>query len=94
MGWSPLQHHHHTHISTQRIFYLRALLFSLAGAAMIGQAGRMIYQGVFQPQSVYIPNTVDLLFDWATLAILGLCLLCYTFYIILSRKTSASHVKQ
>jgi DNA-directed RNA polymerase subunit RPC12/RpoP len=38
---------------------------------MIGQGSRMIYQGLFQPGSVYSPNTFDLFFDWATLSICG-----------------------
>ncbi len=41
---------------------------------MVAHGLRMIYQGVFQPGTLYQPNTFDLYFDWLTLVILG-CLL-------------------
>lgn len=72
-------------------FYARIILFTLSGAIMIGHGTRMIYQGLFQPGSLYAPNTFDLFFDWLTLAILGCCILwcalslCYHGF---SKKTS------
>ena len=78
--------HRQVRVLSSRWFFLRVMMFSLAGAAMIGQAGRMIYQGVFCPASVYAPNTVDLWFDWATLGALGIGVLAYTFYSMFHRR--------
>jgi hypothetical protein len=48
-----------------------------AGTASIAQAGRMIFQGVFVPGSVYAPNLFDVFFDWTMLALLGAIPLAY-----------------
>ena len=53
-------------------FFLKTSIFILSGALMIAHASRMIFQGVFSPGSVYVPNTFDLFFDWATLLLLGI----------------------
>jgi hypothetical protein len=45
---------------------------------MIGHGARMIYQGIFCVQSIYVPNSFDIFFDWSTLMILGLLVLFYT----------------
>ncbi len=53
-------------------------LFILSGSIMIGHGTRMMYQGLFQPQSYYpapTPNTIDFYFDWFTLALLGFIIL-------------------
>ena len=55
----------------------KTVVLFLAGAAMIGQGLRMIYQGLFQPHAVYRPGPVDLCFDWSTLVILGAAVLYF-----------------
>ena len=80
-----IHHWHHARSSHHRFLSWRFVLFAMAGAAMVGQASRMIYQGLFQPNAVYAPKGVDLLFDWATLLLLGVGLLGYTFFTLLHR---------
>jgi len=65
------------------------VLWSLAAICMLGQSTRMIYQGVFHPGSFYQPNTIDLLFDWSTMLIVGLALFSFViiqFYHMISKK--------
>ncbi len=59
---------------------------------MIGHGGRMIYQGVFRPNSYYVPGTFDILFDWLTLLILGIIIFYFTltnFYKKISEEKNA-----
>jgi hypothetical protein len=49
-----------------------SILILVSGALMIGHGARMIYQGIFYPNSYYSPNYFDILFDWTTLLILGI----------------------
>ncbi|MEM4258959.1 MAG: hypothetical protein QXL17_07420 [Candidatus Thermoplasmatota archaeon] len=68
---------------TIKHLYLRSLLFLMAGAIMIGHGTRMMYQGLFHPDSYYpapTPQTLDFYFDWLTLLLLGICILTYAFY--------------
>jgi len=58
------------------------ILFLLSGALMIAHALRMIYQGVFHPETAYTPNTFDLFFDWTTLSILGVIVFVSTVFTI------------
>ncbi len=66
--------------------------FFLSGVIMIGHGARMIYQGLFKPDSYYpapTPGTVDFYFDWLTLLILGIIVLSfsiYTFYYMQEKK--------
>lgn len=62
-------------------FFIKIILFTLSGAIMIGHGLRMIYQGLFQPGSLYAPNTFDLFFDWLTLTLLG----CFILGFAISR---------
>jgi len=75
-----------------RTFWLQ-ILFLLSGALMIAHALRMIYQGVFHPETAYMPNTFDLFFDWTTLSILGV-IVCistvFTIYHMLQNKKKQS----
>jgi len=80
---------HHARSSQHRFLSWSFVLFAMAGAAMVGQASRMIYQGLFQPNSVYAPRGVDLVFDWATLLLLGVGVLGYTFYNLLHRRETS-----
>lgn len=59
-------------------FYLKIFAFLLSGAIMIGHGLRMIYQGVFAPNSYYHPNTFDLFFDWGSLLVLGFFVLWFS----------------
>jgi len=47
------------------------VLLVFAGIAMMGQGGRMLYQGIFQPGSYYSPVLFDLFFDWGSLFLMG-----------------------
>jgi len=61
-------------IKNQNIFLSSkvSILIIVSGAIMIGHGARMIYQGLFNPNSYYSPNLFDILFDWTTLLILGI----------------------
>ncbi|MEM0466519.1 MAG: hypothetical protein QXX20_02805 [Candidatus Thermoplasmatota archaeon] len=82
---------------TIKHLYLRSLLFLMAGAIMIGHGTRMMYQGLFHPDSYYpapTPQTLDFYFDWFTLAVVGIGILSYgliTFYRH-QRKTSQNYI--
>lgn len=68
---------------------LKNLIFVLAASMMIAHGARMMYQGVFQPQSYYpapTPQSLDFYFDWMILCIFGCILLGYTLFT--SLKTS------
>lgn len=62
-------------------FYLKITLFLLSGSIMIGHGLRMIYQGLFRPDSYYFPNTFDLFFDWLSLFALG----CFVLWFAISQ---------
>ncbi len=53
---------------------IKTMLLVFSGAIMIAHGMRMIYQGLFQPHSYYQPGLFDILFDWTTLIILGICI--------------------
>ncbi len=66
----------------------KIIIFILSGCIMVGHGLRMIVQGIFMRGSSYFPNTFDLIFDWLTLAVLGLILFWlgfYRFYIYVSQ---------
>lgn len=48
-----------------------AILFVI-GAIMIAHGSRMVYQGLFEPESYYQPSLFDVLFDWTTLIAFGI----------------------
>jgi uncharacterized membrane protein (DUF373 family) len=60
--------------------YSKSIFYILVGSVMIGHASRMIYQGVFSPNSFYSPDIFDIFFDWMTLLILGSIILIYTLF--------------
>jgi formate hydrogenlyase subunit 3/multisubunit Na+/H+ antiporter MnhD subunit len=65
------------------------IVFFLSGCIMIGHGSRMIYQGVFRPESYYSPGLFDIFFDWATLLFLGIIVLSFsisTFYSMQNKK--------
>lgn len=69
--------------------YLLFVVLFLSGCIMIGHGSRMIYQGVFHPDSYYSPAMFDIFFDWATLLVLGIIVLSFsilTFYRIQNKK--------
>lgn len=69
--------------------YLLFITFFLSGCIMIGHGARMIYQGVFRPDSYYSPGLFDIFFDWTTLLILGIIVLSFsvsTFYHLQEKK--------
>lgn len=48
---------------------------------MIAHAARMMFQGIFKPDSYYpapTPATIDFYFDWLTLLILGIIVFSYS----------------
>ena len=49
----------------------RRLAYLVLAASAIGQGARMLYQGIMVPGSSYIPNGLDLAFDWGILLVLG-----------------------
>ena len=54
---------------------IKTLLIVFSGGIMAAHGARMIYQGLFRPNSYYpapTPYTLDFWFDWTTLLILGL----------------------
>lgn len=63
--------------------FMKVVIFALAGTMMIAHGARMMYQGLFQPNSYYpapTPSSVDFFFDWMTLFIFGVIVLSYTLY--------------
>ncbi len=50
----------------------KTIILVFSGLIMVAHGSRMIYQGVFNKGSYYIPNQFDIFFDWTTLAVLGL----------------------
>ena len=67
-----------------------SIIIILSGAIMIGHGVRMIYQGLFHPQSYYSPNLFDILFDWTTLLILGVILFYFGLKTYFLRQQSLS----
>ncbi len=65
-------------------FDLFVIIFVLSGSVMIAHAARMMYQGIFRPDSYYpapTPSTIDFYFDWLTLLVLGIIVFSYSLYI-------------
>jgi len=56
---------------TKHIGDARHLIYILMAASAIGQGARMLFQGIFAPGSYYVPNVLDLAFDWGILLALG-----------------------
>lgn len=54
---------------------IKTILIVFAGCIMAAHGLRMIYQGIFWPNSYYpapTPSTLDFWFDWTTLLVLGI----------------------
>lgn len=58
---------------------------------MIGHGARMIYQGLFHPGSYYAPNMFDIIFDWATLLVLGIVLFYFGLRLYYIRQQNLIH---
>ena len=71
-------------------FYLKTLVFLLSASIMIGHGARMIYQGLFRPNSYYpapTPYTLDFWFDWTILLILGIIVFIFVIKNFYHRET-------
>jgi hypothetical protein len=54
---------------------VKTIMLVISGSIMFAHAARMMYQGIFKPNSYYpapTPATIDFWFDWTTLLILGI----------------------
>ena len=54
--------------------YVKTIILAISAAIMIGHGARMMFQGLFHPNSYYpapTPLRIDFWFDWATLLVLG-----------------------
>ncbi len=54
---------------------IKTILLVISGGIMFAHGARMMYQGIFRPNSYYpapTPATIDFWFDWTTLLILGI----------------------
>lgn len=63
--------------------YIKSIILAFSAAIMIGHGARMMYQGLFKPNSYYpapTPYSIDFYFDWLTLLILGLIV----FYFVIT----------
>lgn len=63
--------------------YFKTIILSFSAAIMIGHGARMMYQGLFKPNSYYpapTPYTFDFYFDWLTLFVFGFIV----FYFVIS----------
>jgi len=73
-------------------FYLKTIVFILSASIMIGHGARMIYQGLFKPDSYYpapTPYALDFWFDWTVLLVLGIIVFTFaisSFYKNLNKK--------
>ena len=67
-------------------YYLIFAIITFSAAVMIAHGARMMFQGIFKPNSYYpapTPTTIDFWFDWTILLILGIIvfsLALSTFY--------------
>lgn len=64
--------------------YGKIFLIIASGTMMLGQGARMIYEGI-KADSWYRPNTFDIFFDWSTLALAGLLLFFWGFYLFFTK---------
>ena len=82
-------------IDKKKRFKILIGILLLSGAIMIGHGARMMYQGIFKPNSIYpapTPNTIDFYFDWMTLLILGIMIFSYaTFMFYKSQKNKDTY---
>lgn len=62
----------------EKKFLIKTIIFVLAASIMMGHGARMIYQGVFKPNTYYQPGKFDMFFDWLTLLTLGIVILYFT----------------
>ncbi len=68
---------------------IKTTILTLSGGIMMAHGTRMIFQGIFKPNSFYQPTLFDILFDWTTLTILGAIVFYYSitnFYKNLKQK--------
>jgi hypothetical protein len=71
--------------------YPKILLLIFAGVCMVGQGSRMIVEGILA-NKVYRPGTFDILFDWTTLAVIGLILFIWGTYLFYKELKKRAHV--
>lgn len=64
--------------------YPKILLIVTSGMLMTAHGVRMIYEGI-KGENVYRPGTFDIIFDWTTLAIIGLIMFSWGLALFYSR---------
>lgn len=86
----------HNQFSKYPIIWYIAIV--VAGAMMIAHGMRMMYQGLFQPGSVYpapLPTGIDFWFDWMLLAVFGCIIFIYGLHHFYNKKhLEQMHVSQ
>lgn len=80
------------HLKNKKV--IKTLIFFISGTLMIAHASRMIYQGIFQQGTSYTPNAFDLVFDWATLLILGILVFFFSLASLYKKLNKKNKIKE